>query len=185
MSFVSIVSTTKFISVMSDGRASDIDGPQYEDFKKIDRVDDSFVAYTGMIVYCLPLKERIIKLLNVGTEYKIIKDIALKEIEKIKNDNGKMNIVFGGKNSQGGFELYLFSTSIEGFEYYRPLENKVQFNYLGSDVLIKSGIDIGERFKYHFVKSNKVVVEAQKRLQIEVASFDKSVNHTIFHIAIE
>lgn len=185
MSFVSIVGTTKFISVMSDGRVSNNGVPVDENFRKVERYNDSFVAFTGTLGNCLKLKKFILENLKNGMDYSSLAELVNKEILKIKEEGGQMNISFGGKKSSGDIEFYVFSTNKVGYDVHKLFGDRMEFHFLANPALLDTGFDLEGRFACHLDESNGSVDVAQQKLNDEVADNDNSVNKKVFNEVIQ
>ncbi|MGE7874801.1 hypothetical protein [Bacillus paramycoides] len=193
MSFVSIIQTEKFITVVTDGQVTSatdktILQKNYKKFKKIS--PNQYIAFAGSKGWCeilldlLPFKEQGYDLEGIVPEIKEF-------ISKVPSELGRFLISIGGANENGQLVIYKLSnhegTDIERFQAtgddvsFTFLHNGSAEERLGGDlteVLIQLIREIG------YNTPNKTI-RVQKRLNDFVANVDDSVNKITFDLTIK
>jgi len=185
LSFVSIIATVNYVSVMSDGRITgDDNGILDEKHQKVLRLNENLIiAYTGRI-------EGINIFLHGLGEIKKDDDwtqIASDSYEKLINSplkRHKMAFVFAGKNQHGEIEFCTFSTFGHPFSTMKSVENN-EFCHailvgpytrgLDTEDIIRKAITEGKCSRL------EQVIELQKQLNDYVATLDSTVNTVKFH----
>lgn len=192
MSFVSVIQTEKFITVVTDGQVTSTSDKtilqkNYKKFKKIS--PNQYIAFAGskglceMLLEFLPFKEQGYVLEQIVPEIKEF-------ISKIPSQLGRLLISVGGVNEKEQLVIYKLSnhegTDIEKFQAtgddisFTFLHNGSAEENLGGDlteVLIQLIREIG------YNTSNKTI-RVQKRLNDYVADVDDSVNKIAFDLTI-
>lgn len=196
MSFVSVVVTKNFISVMSDGRVNHEGEIIQEDYNKIRKLGNgnAFITITGDRY----LGEQAIKVtekhyyegisldeISIGLQTVLTRDIPFP-------DYPLLNISIGGF-SVGRLEVFTLSnqnTSTDEIVRYSP-ENE-DINLITFDSFeLKEQHDFKEKFIGFLSNTNPSisfktrVKQSQRRLNKYVASNDESVNTKIFHLLIK
>ncbi|HDR4884568.1 TPA: hypothetical protein QCV70_002787 [Bacillus cereus] len=201
MSFVSVVVTARFISVMSDGRVQHNGEIVQEDYTKFGVLGDgkAFISITGS----RSSGERIIELADkfykedeplAGVAFGLQK-VLTRDIPYPSHD--LLNIGIGG-NSEGKIILYTLSnryTSLEDIKAYSPATGYMDFVRFGTeelqDKLNSQNVNLRDKFTGYLSQNTSVnefkvkIQQAQKQVNDFVATLDPSVNTTTFQLLIE
>lgn len=193
MSFVSVIQTEKFITVVSDGQVTNesdktIIQKDYKKFKKIS--PNQYIAFAGSRGWCellledLPFNEKGYNLEQIV--------LGMKEsISKLPFELGKMLLSVGGVNADGKLVAYKLSnhegSEIESFQAsgddisYTFLYNGSAEDRLGGD-LEKVLLDCIREIGYN--TPNKAI-RIQKKLNNYIADVDDGVNKITFNLTIK
>lgn len=187
MSFVSMVATENFLSVVSDGRVTDFQGtPIQEDFKKfIVPRNNTVIAFAGG-------KEPSIEF--IATSGLLDADVdEITEIGFAKRINSKLlssplaifkiSLAFGGRNSMGQIAFHTFSSIEPRLQSFSPSgNNHISFSFLlnGDDVNFDLKDALFKTIESFGIFTPEAVVNSQKLLNNRVASIDDSVNENTF-----
>ncbi|MED2737172.1 hypothetical protein [Bacillus toyonensis] len=202
MSFVSVIATKEYISVMTDGLAQDYDGKTVEEnYVKYRMINDNkIVAATGdseviedfykesLVMHnCgFTLKQMAIKLQELMIEY-----IKYNEDDPISGWN--IHMVVGGIAEDGELEFYGLSNSykkleeLQMYEFRDENDGDYALFYLVSpyapngDELTEALHSIIKKNTNTFlVSSGEQIVPSQKELHKYVAGIDRTVNDITF-----
>lgn len=125
MSFVSIIANTKFLTVMTDGRATEEDDTiSNENINKSILVNDNFfIAFTGDEDGIYPFIEES----GMQKPYSDYKKFAQDTKFKLMSSSlrkYKMNFAMGGKNCRNEFEFFSFGTYKHNFDHYKATQSR-------------------------------------------------------------
>ncbi len=194
MSFVSVVVSNQFITVMSDGRVSGDNGiiidERYKKFKRIS--PKQFIAYAGRREVC----ESIVNQIEyTGDQRYDLYDVTLKIKQVVTSDELRStNALFaiGGLDIDGILRVYSISNAID--ERIDPIQSKsedgLSYKFLTSPHIVES-IEkdkmeeqfIGFLQKTGFNTPNKCL-KSQKLLSNFISEIDKSVNKVTYSLQI-
>ncbi|EEK58811.1 hypothetical protein ICM_01397 [Bacillus cereus BAG1X2-3] len=189
MSFLSVVLTKDFISVMADGMVSKLEDDKltelksdYKKFKKISQYQ--FVTFTGAvrifenIIRKYSYKESPYDLEIVANE---IKQLLLQEIR----DNKLAGQVVVGGIQSGDIIAYAITSDNQINRLYKPTGSELAQLYLTSEYIDpKIKEDIPSLF-IDFCKKTNNIEESQILLNRIVADNDPTVNNEIQRLLIE
>lgn len=189
MSFLSVVLTKDFISVMADGMVSKLEDDKltelksdYKKFKKISQYQ--FVTFTGAlrifenIIRKYSYKESPYDLEIVANE---IKQLLLQEIR----DNKLVGQVVVGGIQSGDIIAYAITSDNQINRLYKPTGSELAQLYLTSEYIDpKIKEDIPSLF-IDFCKKTNNIEESQILLNRIVADNDPTVNNEIQRLLIE
>ncbi|WP_337034833.1 hypothetical protein [Paenibacillus illinoisensis] len=190
MSFVSIIATKDFLTIMSDGRVMGINGtPIEENYQKFLKVgDSSFIAYAGDRAFCEMLSRDIQGMVE-SKSY----DTAIQVLEQIfkKADFGERSVLMGigGLNSSGNIEFFTISSKnyvIQKQKYY-PENDTVSYAFLnntkmGHEEFQEKLIELLRETGYG---APSQTIQAQRLLNNFIAELDNSVNKSTFRFVIK
>ncbi|MGN5650877.1 hypothetical protein [Bacillus sp. Brlt_9] len=202
MSFVSVIATKEYLSVMTDGQAQQYDGEIVQkDYIKYRMISDKLiVAATGDVEIIDKFYEESFAMYEFGLN---IKQMALKlqelMIEFVEyNEEDPLlgyciNMLVGGVAEDGELEYYILSNS------YQSMEELVMYDFRDEDAgdfaasylvspYAPSSKELSDTL-YSAVKKNgdtflvnygENIISAQKELHKYVASVDSTVNDITF-----
>ncbi|MCG3089142.1 hypothetical protein [Sporosarcina cyprini] len=189
MSFVSVIATNSYITVVSDGKVTGRDGETLEtDYQKSRKISDKqFIAVTGdrdmadQIFGIATYKEEPYNLLNASI------DLRKKLINAMRNQPRVVLVVIGGVNEWGKIVYYYFTSKPEQ-QMIRGLPgDKHEKGFLSSDKVNPNKIE--EKFDEFIdsvgIKTPHESLEVQRKLNDFVAGIDETVNENKFELIIE
>ncbi|MNW37055.1 hypothetical protein D3C74_140860 [compost metagenome] len=189
MSFVSIVMSNDFLTIMSDGRVSGLEY-EIEDFQKFVCSNDgkSFVAFSGDRTGCEIISQEVLKSFQLGIPYKTISKELIEFIDRNFGYNVVIKIAFGGIGEHGEIEVYNYDYPSKEETYFHPSEREIDYIFLCNvpktlrpEVANKFGELLNETGK----DSPSSIIQAQKLLNNYVSSFDNTVNKKTFRAVIK
>lgn len=187
MSFVSILATQRFITVVSDGRVINIaqNKPIREDYQKFQALtNNSFICFAGDLEPC----ERFVRQLKDENQrlddFQQLGKYTTSKLACYKDTGTRILIAVGGKNPQGEIEFFKFSTLDPCLKYFRPKAKDIAYAFLHNSSGQAESLDLDELLitylKEYGVDTHEKVTLAQKALTRDVASRDVSVNTNCF-----
>lgn len=191
MSFVSIVATTGFVTVMSDGRVKDIVSGEIiqEDFQKFIKANDSkaFIAYAGNRESCEPIALNLKNAIEEGISFDIVQTILISAVRKLIPEHLTVMFALGGLNSDNEIEFYSFNSRENTNSHFKPANDVISYTFLNNTGIARKD------FEGEFVKnlretgfqSPTSTIQAQKLLNRYIASRDETVNNTTFRLSIK
>ncbi|OOR57485.1 hypothetical protein BGP34_13470 [Bacillus mycoides] len=193
MSFVSVIQTEKFITVVTDGQVtSNTDKTIIQkDFKKFKKISPKqYIAFAGSKGHC----EILLELFPYKEEGYLLGQLAMEikgAISKLPSEIGRVLLSIGGLNENSHLVMYKVSnhegTEIEEYKAtgdnlnYMFLHNGSAEEKLSGD-LEKILLDNIRSIGYN--TANKAL-RVQKQLNNDVADVDDSVNKITFNLTIK
>lgn len=190
MSFVSIIASPNFITVMSDGQVTR-DGvvikDDYPKFKKIS--PKQFIAYTGVKEYC----EEIVNQVPYTPKMYNLADIT-NQIERVVIDPNlvkhKLHFGIGGVDVNEDVVFYTVENQKERIVNYFKPKNIDDINYAffesgHANIQINLSIKLIEYLRTTGFNTPSKCLKAQKLLNDFVASKDETVNNKTFYLSIK
>lgn len=188
MSFISIIATENFITVVTDGQVTK-DGKAVENnYKKYKKISNNqFIAFGGAKEIC----ETFIKNLDfLGNEQYDLQTLATNlsnAIKQIPYETYRILFVIGGLNARNQIEFYSFSNIPESQDQYsNPKGDEISYAFLSSPDIDDS------HFEKHLIEYLSITgfntpnkcIKAQKMLNSYVETIDNTVNKTTFELVI-
>ncbi|MFE6135575.1 hypothetical protein [Bacillus sp. NPDC057893] len=188
MSFVSVVVSEKFITVMSDGMQSiEVDGKFIElssDYKKFKKISEKqFIAFTGSAEICT----------NIANKYKFkyesynLEEVVLEiqqELLQYPRSETKNQFIVGGIQN-GKILAYTIKNDGEGPKLVDS-ENGIQLVHMaGNHLQNKVERNLIKTFDKYLKQVNYNSIIAQTMLNNLVADNDPTVNKNVRHLVIE
>jgi hypothetical protein len=196
LSFVSIVSTEKFISVMSDGLVTNISPNKdvirlEEDYQKFIRISPKqFIAFTGS----KDIFEQIKNETPYKTERYDLKELAnifYKKSRAVPENEGRVMIGVGGIGQDDCIEFYTLTNSQEDLlKSFKPINDEISYAFLESSYIDEKkhseiNIEFIKLLKKNGVNTVNKILRTQKELNMFVEAFDPSVNKRTFELYIK
>lgn len=191
MSFVSVIGSEDFITVVSDGLVKDTTTGKELDqrYQKFNRISDNqFVAFAGNQGVADALKEAIPFINKPRDLISTSEIIHNRLLEVIPVEKARMSVVIGGVSPSGNIEFHSFTNDVgQKIKSYYPTSDGVLCSFLQSSEI--SELDLSPIF-INFLgetglnTSNKVL-KAQKKLNNYVAERDSTVNKVTFELVIK
>ncbi|RFA36236.1 hypothetical protein CAI16_05460 [Virgibacillus dokdonensis] len=188
MSFVSVIASDSFISMVADGRVVQDGNSIQENYRKFKQIGlKQFVAFAGAKQIC----EAVMDQINVEIEKMYELSKVAKEIHSAiygKSELEGINILFvvGGVNINGCIEFYTINRVDEEIRKYKPetpTDRSYAFLHNG---MIDEGI-VGEKFEETYSKYGVTSLSKCQRVQEElnnkIADLDESVNKITFKLS--
>ncbi len=185
MSIVTVLATTKFISVMTDGRITGDDGIiNCEEYQKVLILkENTFIAFTGRVESF----ELLLSQINLD-EYNNYKDFSLHIYEiflRMITNNQKLVIVIGGINSKNEIGYCYFSNIGHALTEVKPSKD----NEIDRLLLVNSGFGIEALLDNCLMKTGfdtlEKVIEIQGCIHDYQAKHDVAVNYKKYHVVIK
>lgn len=195
MSFVSIIQTEKFITVVTDGQVTGNNGRILQkDYKKYRKIaPKQYIAFAGRKDYC----ERLLEYVPFKEQGYCLEQAAqeiLSIISHVPIEEGKILISIGGLNENSQLVMYKVSNQKEAAIEELKVTGEGNLSYMflcaDADSLESSlGVDLENLIKHllnqtGFNTSNKTL-RAQKALNNFVEKVDDSVNKITFDLTIK
>lgn len=191
MSFVSVMASSNFINVVSDGRVSLNGVPLQENYKKFKKISEKqFIAYAGSKEVC----ENVVNQVDYQ-ESKVydLRQVA-QEIQAATSGSGnlslyghKMLFCVGGVNANRRIEFYTVENGSSNIGEYKP-SSSTDINYAfmstnTSDQLINEKLH--EIASFMGTESASRCLQVQKELNNFVAGIDFTVNTNVSTLTIK
>ena len=189
VSFVSVVATEGFVTVMSDGRVSGLD-ILVEDYQKFVLSTDKnfFIAYAGDRTLCEIVANKILESYNVKMPFDTIKEQMIGCAQRNFDDQTNIMLSFGGVNYNGQIEVIGCDLKTKECLYYRPVGDKISYLF-HSNLPPSMKEEMGDRFvetlRETGTDSPTSIIQAQKLLNNHVSTIDDSVNRKTFRACIK
>lgn len=185
MSIVTVLATTKYISVMSDGRITGDDGNvNCEDYSKVLLLNkNTLIAFVGR-VECFEL---LLAECNFNN-YDNYEDIALHTYEKFSKSqayNRDLIIVIGGKDSNGDIGFYYFSNMGHEITHVKPKEDNAVNHVLLARKEFEIEIILNALLRTIGFDTADKATFIQKQIHDYQALHDITVNANKYHVIIK
>lgn len=184
MSIVSVLATTKYISVMTDGRITGDDGNvSNELYRKVEKLNENtFIAFTGRC----ELFEELLWSCNTS-DFNNYEDVTKCIYEKFMeiDTTKKLSIVIGGKDENNEIGYYFFSNFGHELTQVKPSKD----NELDRVLLVNASFGIEKLLdillnNIGFNTDDKAIA-IQKIIHDYQAEYDISVNSNKYHVIIK
>ncbi|WP_410770963.1 hypothetical protein [Fontibacillus sp. BL9] len=186
MSFVSVVGSKSFLTVMCDGRVVGLeDEVLEEDYQKFVRIGKkSFIAYAGTRHICESIANNFKHYEGEKEDYTFwlekIKLILAQNQVALKQSGYKAILAFGGINLNGEIEFYAISSITLEFQRYFPQADNLSYTFLlnsedfedelGNGRLVEKLTEFLGQTGY---STPSQVIQSQRLLNNYVADIDK------------
>ncbi|UNP78981.1 hypothetical protein MN033_12970 [Bacillus nitratireducens] len=202
MSFVSVIATKEYISVMTDGQTQTYDGEiVQEDYVKYRMINDKrIVAATGDVEVTEQFFGESLAMHNYGFNLKQmamkLQELMIEYVEYDEDDpmsGWNINMIVGGIAEDGELELYVLSNAYKSVEemQMREFRNFRDDDYVEAYLLSPYAPSLDKLTKTLFsavqkngatlfVNNGEKIVSSQEELHNYVASIDRSVNDNTF-----
>ncbi|OAK72694.1 hypothetical protein [Lederbergia galactosidilytica] len=188
MSFVSVIATKKFITVMSDGLAINTETGEEIDqrYKKFHRISKKqFIAFAGNS----GLAEEAVRIVGYNNEERDLASIAVsireQLIKKVPPNIASCQLILGGLEKRK-FVIYSFNNDPNReLLFQEPIGDDPVYSFLSDS---SNGLNLDKEInkiypKYGFNTPTKTL-KIQKELNNVVADVDPSVNKITFNLTI-
>lgn len=190
MSFVSVIANSEVITLVTDGRVTNVEDrttleENYKKYVKISR--NQFIGYAGAKETC---ESVVNQLVYSDTSVYDLKQVSENIFEVICNDERLVNhdllFVVGGLNPAGRIEFHTINRRENEFKSYNP-ESKDDFNYA---YLYTSKTELDVENKLHELAGRIGTNSVNKRIRIQkelnnfIADHDNEVNKITFELRI-
>ncbi|MFW5437105.1 hypothetical protein [Paenibacillus apiarius] len=191
MSFVSVVATEHFVTVMSDGRVKNMETGEIleEDYVKFHKSSDGkqFVAYAGNKQLCEILSKKILQYLEDGCEYDNLILILNTTIYDTFKDQFGVMFAFGGINKDKQIEVYAYGNKKQGVLKFKPENGNLAYTFLFHGKISDGELD--EKFDGLIKEIGRdtpsKIIQSQKLLNSYVSEQDDTVNNNTFRMIIK
>ncbi|OMC83350.1 hypothetical protein [Viridibacillus sp. FSL H8-0123] len=189
MSFVSIIGTKDFITVMSDGLVVDrkddskILDTRYKKFHLI--APKQFIAFTGNQGIAEKVKGILKYNPNGYNMYSTIVELGNQILKEVPLEI-IINLTIGGINEKGEVEFHKFvKKQGSNIQSFKPINDAICYDFMGSPYITPK---IQDNLKVQFQKLIKIngfntpnkVLKTQKKMNDLVSEIDPTVNKAIF-----
>lgn len=199
MSFVSVVATEKFVTIMSDGRVVNMDTGDLveENFQKYVKVNEkAFVAFSGTKDTGEIIARKIAESIHEGEEFVKIHQILVMTIEGMRElitDDRPVSIVFGGFNSKGEAEVLSYASKSKQSLHYKPKGDEFATIFLTgarSSLTQEEIYNVFEGFMKDTIQGDSnpsptLIIQSQKLMNNYIADRDDTVNKTTFRLVLK
>jgi hypothetical protein len=193
MSFVSIVATKDFVTVVSDGLAINLEtGEVIENrYKKFFKISEKqFIAFAGNKGIADHIKE-IINYKKEGYNlFQLISALYWQITREIPFERARVLVAVGGVNENGEIEFHTFINKPgETINSYRPKNDEITYSFLESKFIDEGKHQIIENKFIEYLSVNGYntpykVLRSQVQLNKLVCGMDPSVNNITFELYI-
>lgn len=181
MSFVSIVATENFITVMSDGRVTGKDNDEIlqEDYQKFMEVANgkAFIAYAGTKDVCELIAQHIKIAIENGLTLEDSSRIVRESINAAVPEDLSVMFSIGGINELGKIEFYTYDSKNNLEQHFLTEPGQISYAFLNNS---STDIDFNDEIKKILretgFSSPSETIQAQRLLNNRVADVDDSVN---------
>lgn len=190
MSFVSVLQTEDFLTIVSDGRVvaanneNMILNEQYQKF--ILPTNQTFLAFAGDQPSCEAVAQRLVPLLQQNLNVEAIGDEIAGILADKKYEGYKVLVAYGGRTNEGKISFATYNSSKPGLKVYEAVGDQINYAFLwnsnGSDLRVEKVLE--ECLSKATGLSSSEFIKAQEALNNIVAKHDKSVNCVTFSAAI-
>ncbi len=183
MSFVSILATENFLTIMSEGRMMSHDKKvTREDYSKIRRIGNYVLGFGGNLGPCAEFVNTSGLLRPIGN-LDLMAENARARIEAFREH--KVFVVFGGRNGRGEIEFYGLGTEEMRLLHYKPTGDEISFAFLNMPF---QGYDLNNNF-IRFLgmtgyQTPEQTLRAQKMLNDDFAAINPVMNTNTFYEVI-
>lgn len=191
MSFVSVVATEGFVTIMSDGRVKKVGSGEIiqEDYQKFIRVqnDKAFIAFAGIKELCEAIAINIKKTIEEGMSFDKIQKILKLTITQIIPSELTVMFAFGGLNHSNEIEFYSYNSKYKKELHFKPVDDQIAYAFLNNSSASE------DEFNNKFINilretgfsSPSSTIQAQKLLNEFVVTKDNTVNNKTFRMSIK
>ncbi|OKP91312.1 hypothetical protein [Paenibacillus sp. P32E] len=199
MSFISVVATEKFVTIMADGRVVNMDSGEIieENFIKYLQVNEkAFIAFTGTKDTGEAMAETIARRIIEGEDFAKIHQILIGTIESLKEiitDSRPVSIAFGGFNKEGEAELRSYASKSKqtlqfkpkGHEFATTLMTGANSSLDEKDLHVVFEGFMREAMHGNIDPSPSQIIQAQKLMNKYVSERDYTVNNITSRLVLK
>ncbi|WP_144461755.1 hypothetical protein [Siminovitchia fortis] len=180
MSFVSIMASSNFVNVVSDGRVSYGGASLQENYKKFKKISEKqFIAFAGAKELCENVINQVDYLEKTHYDlHQVAREIHSVIYNNISLYSYKMMFCVGGINFNGKIEFYTVNKNSSKIGIFKPSSSTdINYAFLSPDVSDQILDEKLNEFASIFgADSSSKCLKIQKALNDFVASIDNTVN---------